>query len=336
MPASPHIPDPANAFGDSLAMVDLHRHLEGSVRTSTVLDVARRDGHPLAREGSPRDLLVADPKMTGLVPYLERVDAAIDVLTREEDWERAAREAVSDAYDDGLAAVELRFAPWLAHVRTGLQPEAVIDAVASGVRQAQAVTPLPVGLIGILVRDLGPETARDQLGAILHRRDSFCAIDIAGDEAGFRAELFADVYDTARTAGLRLTAHAGEAAGPRSVWDTVLHLGVERVGHGVRAAEDPRLMDHLASHGITLEVAISSNVQTSTAESYATHQIRTLLDHGVPVTLNTDNPRASNVTLSQEYTMAGRLAGLTGSELAGAARQSIRSSFLELSSPPQA
>jgi adenosine deaminase len=266
--------------------------------------------------------------MAGLLPYLDRVDSAIEVLAREEDWVRAGREAVLDAYNDGLFAVEFRFAPWLIHIRTGLRPETVVDAVVAGVREAQDVVPIPVGLIGILLRDLGPDVAQQQLAVVLDRRDVFCAIDIAGNEAGFPAELFADVYKKARAAGLRLTAHAGEAAGPQSVWDAVRHLGVERVGHGVRAAEDDHLMAHLAKHQITLEVAISSNVQTSTAETYATHQIRTLIRHGVPVTLNTDNPRVSNVTLSQEYSMAGRLAGLTDTELRAVARQSVRASFI--------
>jgi len=311
-------------------MVDLHRHLEGSLRTSTILDIAQRDGHPLSQAGSPRDSLVADAKMAGLLPYLDRVDNAIEVLSREEDWVRAGREAVFDAYSDGLHAVEFRFAPWLIHLRTGLNPGAVVDAVVAGVREAQQVVSIPVGLIGILLRDLGPDAAQQQLAVVLDRREVFCAIDIAGNEAGFPAELFAAVYTKARTAGLRLTAHAGEAAGPQSVWDAVQNLGVERIGHGVRAAEDERLMAYLAEHRITLEVAISSNVHTSTAESYATHQIRTLVAHGVPVTLNTDNPRASNVTLSQEYTMAGRLAGLTGTELVTIADQSVRSSFLTL------
>jgi adenosine deaminase len=309
-------------------MVDLHRHLEGSVRTSTILEIGHRDGHQLAGMAAPRDALVGDSKMTGLLPYLDRVDAAIDVLTREEDWARAAREAVFDAYNDGLVAVELRFAPWLIHLRTGLRPEAVIDAVHAGVLEAQRIAPIPVGLIGILLRDLGPEVAKDQLAVILHRRNVFCAIDIAGNEAGFPAALFAEVYNTARTAGLRLTAHAGEAAGPQSVWDAIRHLRVERIGHGVRAAEDARLMAHLAEHQITLEVAISSNVQTNASESFATHQVRTVLEHGVPVTLNTDNPRASNITLSQEYMMTGRLAGLTQAELLRASHQSVQSSFI--------
>lgn len=268
--------------------------------------------------------------MGGLLPYLERVDTPIEILAREDDWVRAAREAVFDAYNDGLDAVEFRFAPWLTHLRTGLHPLAVIDAVAAGVAEARKVVDMPTGLIGVIVRDLGPEVAVQQVGAVIERRSAFCGIDLAGNEAGFPAELFAAPYRTADRAGLRLTAHAGEAAGPESVWDAVRHLHVERIGHGVRSAEDPKLMEHLAESGITLEAALTSNVQTGAAPSYAAHQVTTLLAHGVPVTLNTDNPRTSNITLSQEHTMAARLAGLSDADLDTVAETARRASFVAL------
>ena len=309
-------------------LIDLHRHLEGAIRTSTVLELARRERHPLATAGNPRDALVADRRLAGLLAYLERVDAAAAVFTGEADWTRAAREVVLDAYDEGLDALELRFSPWFIHSRTGLRPEAIIDAVAAGVAEAHSLTGMPVGLIGILLRDLGPGSALPQLDSVLRRSEHFCAIDIAGNEAGYAARLFAPAYNRAREVGLRLTAHAGEAAGPESVWDAIRHLGVERIGHGVRAAEDPRLMDHLAEHRIPLEVALTSNVQTRAAASYAEHPARTLLRHGVPVTLNTDNPRASGTTLSHEYGLAAALAGLTDDDLTAVARHSQEACFI--------
>jgi adenosine deaminase len=326
-PASPEPPAPG-ANASRRPLVDLHRHLEGAVRVSTVLELARRERHPLAAAARLRALLVADEPLTGLLAYLERVDAAAAVFTRAADWARAAREVVLDAYDEGLDALELRFSPWFIHSRTGLPPEAVIDAVAAGVAEARALTGLPVGLIGILLRDLGPDSALPQLSSVLRRAGQFRAIDLAGNEAGYAARLFAPAYERAREAGLRLTAHAGEAAGPESVWDAVRHLRAERIGHGVRAAEDPRLMSHLAEHGITLEVALTSNVQTRAAASYAEHPVRILLRHGVPVTLNTDNPRASATTLPREYDLAAALAGLTEEDLTAVARHSLTASFL--------
>lgn len=185
-----------------------------------------------------------------------------------------------------------------------------------------------MGLIGILLRDLGPEAADAQLDTILSRRDVFCAIDLAGNEAGFAPAVFAPAFRRAREHGLHVTAHAGEAAGPESVWDAVCLLGAERIGHGVRAVEDPALMDYLAEHGITLELAFTSNVQTGAADTAAGHPVRLLHEHGVPVTLNTDNPRVSAVTVVTEHRKAQAYTGLSDEQLDAIARQALASAFV--------
>ncbi|WP_328321424.1 adenosine deaminase [Kribbella sp. NBC_00382] len=311
----------------TLPLIDLHRHLEGAVRTSTVLDVAARTGHELASRSKPRTALVADGSEGGLLPYLAKVDVAIGVLSSLDDWSRAAGEAVDDAFDDGLDYLELRYCPGIIAHDTGLAAEAVIDAVSDAVAERSARRGLPVGLIGIVVRHLGAGSAEQQMATLLSRRESFCAVDLAGDEANFPAQLFSDAFGKARDAGLHVTIHAGEAAGPQSVWDTVNHLGAERIGHGVRSAEDPQLMEWLAEHGVTLEVSLTSNTQTGAAPSYAHHQIHKLLAAGVPVTLNTDNPRVSNVKLSQEHQAAMNEVGLTAEQLATIAQQSLAAKF---------
>ncbi|MFG1990774.1 adenosine deaminase [Actinoplanes sp. NPDC048988] len=298
-----------------MTLIDLHRHLEGSLRVATVLELAHRDGHPLAVAADPEDLLVARGPLGGLVPFLDKVDAAPSALPRPQDWERAAAEVVRDAADDGLGYLELRFSPWFIRQETGLAPEAVIDAVSSGVRTASKETGLPVALIGILLRDLGPGRGAAQVDTLLSRRDTFCAADLAGNEAGVPAAEFAPAFAKARDAGLRVTVHAGEAAGPQSVWDAINHLGAERIGHGVRSVEDPALLEHLAARGITLEVALTSNLHTSVAPSYREHPLRRLLAAGVPVALATDDPRASAITLSGEYAVARTEIGLSASEI---------------------
>jgi adenosine deaminase len=308
-------------------LIDLHRHLEGSIRSSTILDIAVRDGHPFAGTDRPRDLLVADGPLGGLLPYLAKVDDQIGVLATLDDWRRAGREAVEDAFDDGLDQVEFRFSPYFIRQQTGLAPEAVIEAVADGVREGSRVTRLPVGLIATILRDLGPAAAEEQVRTFLTRRDLWCGVDLAGNEAGYAAELFGPAFRLARDAGLHVTVHAGEAAGPASVRAAVEHLGAERIGHGVRSVEDPRLLDELAARGITLEVALTSNTQTGAAPGYRDHQIHGLLAAGVPVTLNTDNPRASDVTLSQEHRIARTEAGLTEDQLRTVAEQSAKAAF---------
>ncbi|GGQ74371.1 adenosine deaminase [Couchioplanes azureus] len=317
-----------------LPLIDLHRHLEGSIRSSTFLDIARRDGHPFARVARPRDELVAQGAMGGLLPYLAKVDDRIGVIAGLADWRRVAREAVEDAFDDGLDYVEFRFSPYFIRQQTGLAPEAVADAVAEGVAAGSQVTGLKVGLIATILRDLGPEAAVAQVSAFLTRREMFCGVDLAGNEAGYAAELFRPAFQAVRDAGLHVTVHAGEAAGPASVRAAVRELGAERIGHGVRAAEDPALMAELAQAGVTLEVALTSNTQTGAAPGYRQHQIHALLAAGVPVTLNTDNPRVSDTTLSHEYALARLATGLTEEQVRTVAEQSVRAAFTDLRIPP--
>ena len=309
------------------ALIDLHRHLEGSIRSSTAIEVARRDRDEFGSIDRPRDELVFQGESMGLLPYLQKVDRVIPLLTTAADWRRVAHEAIIDAFEDGLDYAEFRFAPWLIQSETGIDAHAVIDAVSDGMTAGTRLTGMPVNLIGVIVRDLGPEAAIEQAKLFASRTRELIAIDLAGNESGFPAADFAPAFQLARDAGLRLTAHAGEAAGPESVWAVINELGVERVGHGLRAADDPRLMDTLAARGITLDLALSSNVHTGATPSFERHPVRELLAAGVPVTLNTDDPRASNVTLTHEHDIAVSRVGLTPDQVSLMAKQSESAAF---------
>lgn len=282
-------------------LVDLHRHLEGSIRPATALEFAIRNGADLDRSS-----IVAAEREGGLLPYLEKIERASSLARTLGDWRRVTAEAIADAYDDGLAAVELRFAPQFIANMAGVDADEVIDAVGDAV--AKATPPVEVGLIGIILRDEGPDAALHQARRLLRHADVLAGVDLAGDEAGYPVTLFAPAFRLVREAGLPVTIHAGEAAGPRSVWDA-LALGPRRIGHGVRSAEDPRLLDHLAASGVTLEVAVTSNVQTGAASGRAQHQLPALVAAGVRVALCTDNPTASDTRLSREYEIAGELVG---------------------------
>ena len=284
-------------------LVDLHRHLEGSIRPETSLELAARIGADVL-PAQWRSALVAAEREEGLLPYLAKIENATALVRTLDDWRRVAAEAVTDAFCDGLAAVELRFSPQFIAGMTGLDADDVIDAIGDAV--AGAGLPIEVGLIGIVVRDEGPDSAMAQVRRLLRHQSALVGADLAGDEAGYPAAIFAPPFRLARENGLAVTIHAGEAAGPQSVWDA-LRLDPQRIGHGVRSAEDPRLLAHLAASGVTLEVAITSNVQTGAARSQATHQLAALVSAGVRVALCTDNPVVSDTRLTREYELAGDL-----------------------------
>jgi adenosine deaminase len=283
-----------------IPLVDLHRHLEGSIRPETGIELATRIGTDLL-PAQWRSALVAAEREEGLLPYLAKIENATALVRTLDDWRRVTVEAVSDAFSDGLAALELRFSPQFIAGLTGLDADDVIDAVSEAV--SGTGLPIEVGLIGIVVRDEGPDSAAAQVRRLLRHQSALVGADLAGDEAGYPAALFAPAFRLAHEAGLAVTIHAGEAAGPQSVWDA-LSLSPRRIGHGVRSAEDPRLLAHLAASGVTLEVAITSNVQTGAARGRAQHPLATLVAAGVRVALCTDNPAVSDTRLTREYELA--------------------------------
>ncbi|MEV1130261.1 adenosine deaminase [Agromyces sp. NPDC049794] len=308
-------------------LIDLHRHLEGSLRPSHLVDVLGRSVSSEDTIRGLRRMLTADESTDSLVSYLKRIDHAAAILTEAGDWVHAGANAVEDAYDDGLDYLELRFSPWFVARQTGLHPRAVVDAVSEGVAAASARTGMPAGLIAIVLRNLGPESADKQIDTILETRDVWCAIDLAGDEAGVPCVAFAPAFARARDAGLHITVHAGEAAGPQSVADAMNHLGAERIGHGVRSVEDPRLLERLRERDVTLEVALTSNTQTRASTGFESHQIHDLLAAGVAVTLNTDNPTPSHTRLSEEYRRAEHDAHIPLEALRDIAARAAQSSF---------
>ena len=314
----------------SLPLIDLHRHLDGNVRLQTILDLGRK--HNIKLPGDTLETLRPHVQVNGVMPdlvtWLNKLHWMIAVLGDYDACRRIARENVEDAKAEGIDYLELRFSPYFMAGPNQLNPTKVVEAVVAGIEEGRAKTGLKVKLIGILSRTFGVEACKVELEALLAHRTHLVALDLAGDEKNFPAELFIEHFKRGRDAGWAITVHAGEAGGAPSVWAALQKLGATRIGHGIRAIDDPKLMEHLREHRIGLEINLTSNVQTNTVPSFAAHPMKRFLAHGLLATINTDDPVISAIDLRHEFEVAAPAAGLTPAEIRQAQSNALAIAFL--------
>ncbi len=314
----------------SLPLVELHRHLDGSVRLQTVLDLARQHNLPLPADDPEglRPYVQVETPQPGIMAFIERFQWQVGVLVDYEAVRRIAYENVEDARNEGIDYTELRFSPYFMAEPHGLDPAGVVEAVVDGIEAGQRDFGVRVGLTGILSRTYGVEIAYKELSALLTRADHIIALDLAGDEAHFPAEWFRGHFRQARRAGWHVTIHAGEIVGPESIREAIHGLGAERIGHALSLLEAPRLVDYMVEHRIGIESCLTSNVQTSCVASYADHPLQRFLEQGLLATINTDDPGISGIDLHYEYEVAARKAGLTPAQVRQAQQNALEVSFL--------
>ncbi len=313
-----------------LPLLDLHRHLDGCVRLETILDLGRRHHLSLPADdvaGLRPHVQITQPQ-PGVMAFIARFRWMTGVMVDLGAVRRIAYENVLDAKDEGLDYVELRFSPYFMAEPHGLDPAAVVEAVADGVSAGSRDAGLDVGLIGILSRTYGPDAAWRELEALLGHRQSLVALDLAGDEVRWPGEHFVEHFRRARAAGLAVTVHAGESAGPDSIWQAIEGLGATRIGHAVRAVEDPALLDWMAERRVGIEANLTSNVQTSVVADYASHPLARFLERGLLATINTDDPGISGIDLAHEYRVAAPAAGLAPEAIRQAQRNALEIVFL--------
>ncbi|WP_115720316.1 adenosine deaminase [Gallaecimonas mangrovi] len=311
-------------------LVDIHRHLDGNVRLGTIIDLARRFNVPLPAqdEAGMKPYAQVIENEASLVAFLAKLDWGVKVLGDLDACYRVAYENVEDAAKVGIDYTELRFSPWYMAMSHGLDPQAVVEAVVAGVAAGSRDFAVKTNLIGILSRTFGTAQCQRELDAILAQSQHIAAVDLAGDELGFPGPLYEPHFKQVLDAGLKVTVHAGEAAGPESVWHALQSLGAVRIGHGVKAAQDPKLLDYMAKHNIGIESCLTSNIHTSTVASYAEHPINAFLANGIAVSLNTDDPGVSGIELDYEYEVAAPRAGLSPSQISACQRHGLAMSFL--------
>lgn len=314
----------------NLPLTDIHRHLDGNIRAQTILDLGREFNITLPAQSL--ETLLPHVQVTAnepdLVSFLAKLDWGVKVLASLNACRRVAYENMEDAARQGLHYVELRFSPGYMAMTHNLPVAGVVEAVIAGVREGSQAFGVEARLIGIMSRTFGEAACLQELEALLAHRDSITALDLAGDELGFPGSLFLPHFNRARDAGWHITVHAGEAAGPESIWQAIRELGAERIGHGVKAIEDPALMAFLAEQRIGIESCLTSNIQTSTVSSLARHPLKTFLEHGVLTSINTDDPAVQGVDISHEYQIAAPAAGLSRDQIRQAQINGLEIAFL--------
>ncbi len=311
-------------------LIDLHRHLDGNIRPATIWQLAERSGIKLPADSLDDfiPLTLIQDKAANLLEFLTKLDYGVSVLSHVEDCYRVAYENMQDAHQAGLDYVELRFSPYYMSMNHQLNMPEVVEAVAAGVATGARDYNLNANLIGILSRTFGVEKCMQELDALLNSKQKLVGIDLAGDEAGYPAKLFVPHFNKVHKADLNVTIHAGEADGAKSVWDSIQLLGARRIGHGCAAVNDPELMAYMASNNIAIESCLNSNYQTGTVKSLSDHPVKTFLQQGIKVCLNTDDPAVENIEIRDEYQVASEQLKLSDEQLILLQKNAIDMAFL--------
>lgn len=321
------------AFYHALPKVELHRHLEGSLRLTTMAEIAREHALDL-----PHSDLTALRRLVQVQPddphdhrnFLSKFNTLRKFYLSPDIIRRLAREAIEDAAADNVRYLELRFTPAALGALRKIPPGEVIDLVLGAAAEAEQATGLLNRLIVGVNRHESVELAGRVIRAAADRAGGrLVGLDLAGDEVDFSARPFAGLFHEAAAAGLRRTVHAGEWGGAGNVIEAIEQLGAERIGHGVRVCEDRAAVAVALEREITFEVCPTSNYHSGVYATLQGSPLKRMRADGLRVTLNTDDPGVSDIDLSHEYGHAAEDLGLGAEELREVTLQAVQRAFLE-------
>jgi len=312
-----------------LPKAELHVHLDGSLRPATMLDLAKQAGItlPVSDAVALRKYMIVD-NAHDLEEFLTRFQVTIALLQTPEAIERVAYEMVEDAADDHLRYLEVRYCPALS-TREGLSLDEVILAERRGLERGERDFGVRTGIINCSLRHLSPETSVEIAEhSVRMRPHGVVAFDLAGGEAGRMPGVHGEAFDIAVKGGLGITVHAGEAAGAESIAEAIHRCHAERIGHGTRLFEDPELEAYVRDRRISVEINITSNLQTHAVARASLHPVRRYLERGLNVTLCTDSWLMCGVLLTDEYWLAHTELGVTREEVDRMILHGFASAFL--------
>ena len=308
------------------ALAELHVHLEGTVPPALIRKLADRNGLKVP------DGVFAGPdrfRWVDFLDFLHTYDLAASVIRTREDYRDITYEYLMSCAREGAIYVELIASPDHA-ANVGLSDADHFGGIAAGIDDARASAGIEARILVVAIRNYGVERAVEIARTYGEDRHEYVVgFNLAGDEAGYGAAQFAPAYEIASGAGLGCTVHAGEHDGADSVRQALTLPGITRISHGVRAIEDPRLVDEIAERGLILEVCPTSNVATSVFESYESHPLRALYEAGVKLTLGSDDPPYFGATIGGEYAVARERFGLEEGALKAITRTAVQGSFAD-------
>ena len=314
----------------ALPKTDLHCHLDGSMRLSTILSLAEEQGVklPADTEDGLAKAIHKGELCGSLEDYLTAFDVTLSVLQTEASLFRAAYELAVDCAAENVRYLEVRYAPVL-HQKQGLKLTTVVDAVLEGLRVAKRETGIKCGVILCGIRHINPQNSiRLAELCVAYKNRGVIGFDLAGAEDDFPAKDHKDAFQLILKNNVNCTAHAGEAYGPESISQAIHFLGAHRIGHGTRLREDGDLLNYVNDHRIPLEVCLSSNVQTGAVDALTSHPLKFYFDYGLRVTINTDNRLITDTTLTKELWLAHKELGLSLEDLTTILVSGFKSAFL--------
>jgi len=314
---------PNRSWFERIPKVELHLHLEGAIPHAALWELMQKYGG----DPSVPTLQALTAKFT-YKSFPEFIDTWVwknTFLRRYEDFEFMAEAVAHDLAGQNIRYVEAFYSPG-DYLSRGLEPQRLTEALRAGLDRCKGIK---VALVADLIRDHGPERGAKMLQAVNEVRDlGIIGVGIGGSESEFPPEAFRAVFDQARELGFHTSAHAGEGAGPESVWGAVRTLRVDRIGHATRAAEDLKLVDYLAEHQIPLELCPISNLKTRVIDSLEEHPACLFFERGIPFSINTDDPKMFGNSLADEYLALETKLGFSRGEIESIILQGIMTSWL--------
>jgi adenosine deaminase len=306
----------------NLPKIELHLHLDCSLSYQVVKTL-----RPGTSQSDYKKLFVAPAKCFDLADYIKRASAAIELMQTSENLRLVVIDLFDQLQQENVIYAELRFAP-LEHIHQGLSPEAVVDLVNHAVEARIQETGIEAGIILCTLRHYSAGMSMQTVKLVKEFKGTrVVGFDIASDEAGYPIDSHVGAFHYASLNGINCNAHAGEAKGAESMWETLEHFKPSRIGHGVRCAEDPRLVEYIRNKDIHLEVCPTSNVQTNVFPRFTDHNIEFLYRQGVSLSVNTDCRTISNVTLTSEYAQLKEIFGWDEKELFHCNIEAVKHAF---------